>query len=58
MITQPFYQYVGPCRHLVKGFGFTLSHLFLPSQLGFFNRQKQREEEEEQVANGKMPEER
>ncbi|CAB1323592.1 unnamed protein product [Coregonus sp. 'balchen'] len=26
--------------------------------LGFFNRQKQREEEEEQVANGKMPEER
>uniref|UniRef100_A0A8C7JWJ9 Integrin subunit alpha 11 n=1 Tax=Oncorhynchus kisutch TaxID=8019 RepID=A0A8C7JWJ9_ONCKI len=27
-------------------------------KLGFFNRQKQREEEEEQVANGKMPEER
>ncbi|XP_042157252.1 integrin alpha-11 isoform X1 [Oncorhynchus tshawytscha] len=27
-------------------------------KLGFFNRQKQREEEEEQVGNGKMPEER
>uniref|UniRef100_A0A674B7A4 Integrin subunit alpha 11 n=1 Tax=Salmo trutta TaxID=8032 RepID=A0A674B7A4_SALTR len=27
-------------------------------KLGFFNRQKQREEEEEQVANGKTPEER